>query len=342
DVVPLHGDQPLDEQQRALRAGPRRRVVLATNVAETALTVDAVTTVVDAGLARVARFDPRHGIDRLVVAPISRASAEQRTGRAGPLGRGRCVRLWSREEDAGRRAYETPEIVRLDLTRTVLELRAWGLRDAATLPWLDPPPPATLAHAERLLVQLGAVDPSSGAVTEAGRRGLALPASPRLARMQLEAEAAGAGAAGALLAALAGERDVVLGGRAFGGVATDRPPGPSDLLVRADLFADAARRGFSADACRALGLDPPAVRAAERARRRLARGMRDGDAAPDRLLRCVLAGFPDRVCRRRAPGSARAVMVGGTGVALAAESVVREAELFVAVDVEGGGRRPEA
>src|SRR5262249_53113503 len=129
---------------------------------------------------------------------------------------------------------------------------------------------------------------------------------------------------------------------AVGGVATDRPPGPSDLLVRADLFADAARRGFSADACRALGLDPRAVRAVERARRQLARGMRDGDAAPDRLLRCVLAGFPDRVCRRRAPGSARAVMVGGTGVALAAESVVREAELFVAVDVEGGGRRPEA
>jgi ATP-dependent helicase HrpB len=342
DVVPLHGDQPLDEQERALRAGPRRRVVLATNVAETALTVDGVTTVVDTGLARVARFDARHGIDRLVVAPISRASAEQRAGRAGRLGPGRCVRLWSREEDAGRRAYETPESLRLDLTRTVLELRAWGLRAAAALCWLDPPPPAALAHAERLLVQLGAVDPSSGAVTDVGQRLLGLPATPRLARMQLEAEAAGAGAAGALLAALAGERDIVLGSRAFGGAATDRPSAPSDLLVRLELFEDAARRGFSAGACQALGLDPRAVRGVERARRQLARGMRAGDVDPDRLLRCVLAGFPDRVCRRRAPGSDRAVMVGGTGVAIAPESVVREAELFVAVDLEGGGRRPEA
>src|SRR5262245_10872015 len=254
DVVALHGDQPLDEQQRALHAGPRRRVVLATNVAETALTVEGVTTVVDTGLARVARFDPRHGLDRLVIAPISRASAEQRAGRAGRLGPGRCVRLWSREEDAGRRAYETPEILRLDLTRTVLELRAWGLRDAGTLPWLDPPPRAALAHAEQLLVHLGAIG-SSGELTTIGQRLLALPASPRLARMQVEAEAAGAGAAGALLAALAGERDIALASRAFGGPGTDRPPGPSDLLVRSELFEDAARRGFSASACRDLGLD---------------------------------------------------------------------------------------
>src|SRR5262245_11078795 len=342
DVVPLHGDQPLDEQQRALRAGPRRRVVLATNVAETALTVDGVTTVVDAGLARVARFDPRHGIDRLVVAPISRASAEQRAGRAGRLGPGRCVRLWSREEQAGRRAYETPEILRLDLTRTVLELRAWGLRDATTLPWLDPPPAAALAHAERLLVQLGAVDTASGVLTETGRRLLALPASPRLGRMQLEAERTGAGAAGALLAALAGERDIVLASRAFGGPVADRPAAASDLLVRLELFEDAARRGLSAGACQALGVDPRAVRAVERARRQLARGLPRQAVDPDRLLRCVLTGFPDRVCRRRAAGSDRAVMVGGTGVVLAAESVVREAELFVAVDLERGRHRPEA
>jgi ATP-dependent helicase HrpB len=344
DVVPLHGDQPLGEQQRALRAGPRRRVVLATNVAETALTVDGVTTVVDSGLARVARFDPRHGLDRLVVAPISRSSAEQRAGRAGRLGPGRCIRAWSREEHAGRRDHETPEIVRLDLTRTVLELRAWGLRHADALPWLDPPPPTALTHAEQLLVRLGAVDPGDGALTDVGRRVLALPASPRLARMQIEAADAGAGGAGALLAALAGERDILLGGRAFGGSAIDRPPGPSDLLVRADLFVEAERRGFSAGACHALGLDPRAVRAVERARRQLSRAARGGVVDPDRdrLLRCVLAGFPDRVCRRRAPGSDRAVMVGGTGVVLAPESVVREDELFVALDLEGGGRRPDA
>ena len=317
-------------------------MVLATNVAETSLTVDGVTAVVDCGLARVARFDPRHGLDRLVMAPISRASAEQRAGRAGRLAPGRCIRAWSADEHAGRRDHETPEILRLDLTRTVLELRAWGSRDAGALPWLDPPPATALAHAEQLLVRLGAVDPLDGALTDVGRRVLALPASPRLARMQLEAATAGAGAAGALLAALAGERDILLGSRAFGGSPVDRPPGASDLLLRADLFAEAERRGFSTGACRALGLDPRAVRAVERARRQLARGVRGEDVAADRLLRCVLAGFPDRVCRRRAPGSDRAVMVGGTGVALAPESVVREDELFVAVDVEGGGRRPDA
>jgi ATP-dependent helicase HrpB len=344
DVVPLHGDQPLDEQQRALRAGPRRRVVLATNVAETALTVEGVTTVIDSGLARVARFDPRHGLDRLVVTSISRASAAQRTGRAGRLGPGRCIRLWSRQEDAGRREHETPEILRLDLTRTVLELRAWGLRDAAGLPWLDLPPQASLVHAERLLVQLGAVDEASGALTDIGRRLLSLPASPRLARMQLEAERAGLGGGGALLAALAGERDILLARRAFGGPSRDRPAGPSDLLLRMELFQDAARRGLSSGACRALDLDPGAVRAVERARRQLSRraDAAADDADPESLLRCALTGFPDRVCRRRGPGDARAVMVGGTGVVLAPESVVRDAELFVAIDLRAGGRGREA
>src|SRR5262249_43384037 len=269
DLVTLHGDQPLDDQQRALRAGPRRRIVLATNVAETALTVEGVTTVVDSGLVRLARFDPRRGLDRLLLTSISRASAEQRSGRAGRLGPGRCVRLWSREEDRGRREHETPEILRLDLTRTVLELRAWGLRDAAGLPWLDPPPRAILDHAERLLVQLGAVEETSGALTDIGRRLLELPASPRLGRMQPEAGRPGCGGAGALLAALAGERDILLAGRAFGGPSRDRPAGPSDLLLRMDLFGEAARRGLSPEACRALDLDPRAVRAVEHARRQL-------------------------------------------------------------------------
>src|SRR5262249_36388442 len=214
----------------------------------------------------------------------------------------------------------------------------------AGLPWLDPPPRATLDHAERLLVQLGAVEEASGALTDIGRRLLELPASPRLARMQLEAERAGCGGAGALLAALAGERDILLAGRAFGGPGRDRPAGPSDLLLRMDLFDEAARRGLAPEACRALDLDPRAVRAVEHARRQLAR--RGGGGAtradPDSLPRCALAGFPGRVCRRRALGEARAAMAGGTGVVLAPESVVRDAELFVAVDLRAGGRRAEA
>jgi ATP-dependent helicase HrpB len=342
DVAPLHGDQPLDEQARALRRGPRRRIVLATNVAETALTVEGVSIVIDSGLARSTRFDVRTGLDRLRLGPISRSSATQRAGRAGRLGPGRCVRLWSRAEEAGRRDHDVPEILRVDLGRTLLELAAWGSRDPAALAWLDPLPAATVERAGALLLALGALAPSHE-VTDVGRRMLAMPVAPRLARMLVEAEDLGAHADGALVAALASERDIVRAARAFGGETRDWPPGPSDLLLRMELFADAARAGFSAQACDRLGLDVRAVRAVEHTRRQLTRRDRDGGAASgETLRRCVLAGFPDRVCRRRERGGARAVMVGGTGVVVAPESVVREAELFVAIDVDGGERGAEA
>jgi ATP-dependent helicase HrpB len=344
DVVPLHGELPLDAQERALRPGARRRVVLATNVAETALTVEGVGTVVDAGLARIARFDPRHGINTVRVHPVSRASAAQRAGRAGRTAPGRCIRLWSRADDAGRRAEETPEILRLDLSRMLLELHAWGLAGPRDLVWLDPPPAAAIARAERLLGLLGAID-AAGALTALGRRMLALPVEPRIARLLVEAETAGCAADGALVAALASERDVLAAALPFASAtATDLPPGPSDLLVRVELFADARRRGLSPDACRPLGLEPRAVHAVERARRQLVRlvGRASADSGdPAALGRAVLAGFPDRVARRRAPGSPRALMVGATGVVLDAASVVREAELFVAVDIERTGG-PEA
>ena len=338
DVLVLHGDQPLDEQARALRAGPRRRIVLATNVAETALTVEGVAIVVDSGLARTQRFDARTGLDHLYLRSISRSAAAQRAGRAGRLGPGRCIRLWTRAEDAGRREHEAPEIVRVDLARTVLELAAWGLRDVAALGWLDGPPAPALARAQKLLAELGALD-AAGVPTETGRRMLAHPVAPRLGRMLVQAEDDGVAEEGALLAALAAERDVLRAARTFGGGMADRPPGPSDLLVRMELFEEAARARFGHDACARLGLDAGAVRAVEHARRQLARPAarggsgRQGDTT--RLLRCVLAGFPDRVCRRREAGSPRALMAGGTGVTLAAESVVRAAELFVAVAVEG-------
>lgn len=348
DVLMLHGDQPLDEQARALRAGPRRRIVLATNVAETALTVEGVTTVIDSGLARVAHFDVRTGLDRLRLGAISRSSATQRAGRAGRLGPGRCVRLWSRAEEVGRRDHELPEIRRVDLGRTALELAAWSLRDPTTLAWLDPPPPGALERARRLLHDLGALADEDWSPTPLGRRLLAAPVAPRLARMLVEAEDLGVASEGALVAALASERDVLRASRALGGSAAPRPSawptGPSDLLVRAELFEEAVAQRATPAACERIGVDPHAVRAVERTRRQLARRVaRDtAAAAPEVVLRAVLAGFPDRVCRRREPGSSRAVMVGGTGVTLVPESVVRDAELFVAVDVEGGERGSEA
>ncbi len=341
-VVPLHGDLPLEAQQRAIRRGAQRKVVLATNVAETSLTIDGVTAVIDSGLARRARFDNRRGINTVGVAPISRAAAAQRAGRAGRTAPGRCVRLWTEPEHAHRLEREPPEILRLDLSAVILELRAWGLRDVAGFAWLDPPRAGAIARAERLLEQLGAVD-AAGAVTAIGQRMLALAAPPRLARVVVEAADRGCGERGALLAALAGERDICLDARAFGsgGGAGRWGAGPSDLLLRAELFARAERARFDPAVCRELGLDAGGVRTVDRARRQL-RGSgaaARGDANEADLLRCVLAGFPDRVVRRRSDGSARGVMVGGSGVVLDETSVVREAELFVAVELEAGDRR---
>lgn len=348
DVVPLHGDLPLDAQARAIQRGPRRKVVLSTNVAETALTIEGVTTVIDSGLARIASFDPRHGINKLRLQPISRAATDQRAGRAGRLAPGRCLRLWTEAEQLQRRPHETPEILRLDLSAIVLELRAWGLRDLAALRWLDPPRESSLRSAEALLELLGAVEAGSGRLTPTGRRMLAMPVAPRLARLLIEAERQGRSEQGALLAALASERDILLERRGLGPRPDARhDTGACDLTLRADLFEEAEQARFDRWTCARLGLDVRTVRAVDRARRQLKRATGDetapsrGSGLPGLLLLCA---FPDRVCRRRTPGSPRALMVGGTGVVLDETSVVRDAELFVAVELErgSGGDRAEA
>jgi ATP-dependent helicase HrpB len=342
EISVLHGELPLEAQRRALLRGDKRRVVLATNVAETALTVEGVTAVIDSGLARMARFDARRGINHIDVRPISRAAADQRAGRAGRTAPGRCVRLWPAAEHGGRLAHEAPEILRLDLAGIVLELRAWGLRDARSLGWLDTPPAASFARAEQALVQLGAID-AEGELTAVGRQLLSLSAPPRLARILVEAKRYGWTRDGALLAALAAERDIIAGDPRSGGSRGGgfRTAGASDLLQRAELFEEAERWDFSESVCRRTGIDRRRVRAVAGARRQLLRAAGghapESPASDDDLLRCVLVGFADRVARRRAPGSSRAVMVGRTGVVLDESSVVRESEYFVAIELERGG-----
>ncbi len=344
DVVPLYGDLPLDAQRRAIQGGSRRRVVLSTNVAETSLTIEGVTTVIDSGLARMSRFDDRHGINTLRVVPISRAAAEQRAGRAGRLAPGRCLRLWTQADHRGRREREVPEVLRLDLSGVLLELRAWGLQRTESLRWLDPPPPGSVQRAEYLLRSFGACDEDG--LTAIGRRMLALPVAPRLARMLVEAERRGCVGEASLLAALASERDILLERRVRTGAVpapTKRASEDSDLELRAELFQQAAAQGFGSGICEALGLDRRGLRAVDRARRQLQRILptKDGGAAGDdaeAVRRCVLAGFADRVVRRRAQRSPRGVMVGATGVVVDESSVVRDAELFVAVELDRGGR----
>jgi ATP-dependent helicase HrpB len=344
-VLPLHGSLPAEEQDRAIRPAGRRKVVLATNVAETSLTIEGVTTVIDTGLARFAGHDPARGLDRLELGRISRASAAQRAGRAGRTRPGRCLRLWAEREDRGRPEFDEPEVRRADLAATVLALHAWGQPEPARFGWFEPPPAASIDAAERLLADLGALE--SGRITPLGRTLLDLPLHPRLGRLMVEAARVGRVEEGAALAALLAEKDILSPGRAPGPARRASSHGRSDLLDRLDALGRAERARFSAS-LRPSGIDPQAARRVARARDELLRvGRRLGRGRPPAptgdpesgLLRLALAAYPDRVCRRRPGDPSAGRMVGGRGVRLEPESVVREAELFLALDTRDD-RRP--
>ncbi len=335
EVLPLHGDLPPEEQERAIRPGPRRKVILSTNVAESSVTVEGVAAVVDSGLARVASHSPWSGLPALQVRKVSRASAAQRAGRAGRLRPGRCLRLYTRHDHDGRPEHDPPEVRREDLAEPLLALALLGAGE--DFRWLEPPPEPAARAARRLLADLGALD-GAGRPTDLGRRLADFPLHPRQARLLVEAESRGATEGGALLAALLGERDVR---ERFGRGPRPAPPsGPSDLLELAHLVEEAKRERFDPGALRRRGLAAGAVAAVDRARRQLlglcrrpARrpGERDEEEA---LLRATLAAYPDRVARRRAPGSEEVLLAGGGAARLDEASVVREAELLVAVDAE--------
>ena len=340
DVLPLHGDLKPEEQDRAVRPSSRRKVILSTNVAETSVTIDGVVAVVDSGLARIASHSPWSGLPTLEVRKISRAAAAQRAGRAGRTRAGRAVRLYTRHDHDARPAYETPEVEREDLSEPFLALAGLGvLADPAGFEWFEPPPAPAAEAARALLGRLGAVEPG-GAITPLGRRLLALPAHPRLARLAVEAADRGAAEGGALLAALLGERDL-RDRRNLDGAALPAT-GPSDLLELMSLFEEAARARFDPDRCRRLGVNAGAAQAVERGRRQLRAALRvapgvrpvSGEAAEGPLLLATLAAYPDRVARRRARGSDEVVLTGGGSARLEPVSVVREAELLVAIDAE--------
>jgi len=339
-VLPLYGDLPAESQDAVLRplSGGRRKVVLATNVAETSITIDGVTGVVDSGLVRRLRFDPSTGLDRLELGRISRASADQRAGRAGRQAPGLCLRLWPAYEQATLPERETPEIARVDLAGPALQLLAWGEPDLAAFDWFEAPAPSALEAALLLLRQLGAVD--GHGVTSLGNAMARLPAHPRLGRLLVEGHRLGRTREAALLAALLAERDPFPRGAARG--AGPRRASRSDLLDRLDALATFERRGAPGfdDGER---LNAGAARFVLRARDQLADMARRelgkaGDGAPgdDPLLRALLTAYPDRVARRREPRSPRGVMVGGRGVRLAEESAVLEDELFLCVDLDAG------
>ncbi|MEW6435146.1 MAG: ATP-dependent helicase HrpB [Myxococcota bacterium] len=335
----LHGDLPPAEQDRALKASAKRKVILSTNVAETSVTIDGIAAVIDSGLARVASHSPWSGLPTLKVAKVSKASATQRAGRAGRTREGTCVRLYTRGDYEGRPAADAPEIRRLDFTESALALRAMGVSDVARFPFFEAPAAASIDAADGLLRRLGAIT-KDGALTEVGRRLLRFPLHPRQARLVVEAENLGVGREGATLAALLGERDVRLEARARFGPGSRGPDvhaGPSDLLELLERFEGGQRGG-----ARGAGLDPGALASVERVQRQLCRLVETHRAPAPRtqadhetaLLRAVLAGYPDRVAKRRRPKAPEVVFAAGGSGTLDAASVVHDAELLVAVDAE--------
>jgi len=320
-VLPLHGSLPAAEQDSAIVARAERRIVLATDVAETSITVEGIGSVVDAGLNRVPRYDPRTAMTTLVTTSASRASAEQRAGRAGRTGPGVAIRLWSKVEHGSRPAFLPPEITQVDLAGLVLDLARRGVTDRLGVDFIDPPPEKVWDEAVVLLQKLGALD-QGGSVTDAGSRMARVPAHPRLARMIVESRQPWLAC---LITALLDERDILRG----------RPSDlPADLSQRVALLTDPDRHHPAAD--------PRAISSARRRASNLARrsGIDEGPIDLREIGAVLAAGFPDRVARRKPRERGRFVMVGGRTLRVVKGDDLEGAAGLVAVDLGGRPKDP--
>jgi ATP-dependent helicase HrpB len=351
-VLPLHGELSPRDQDAAVERYDQPKVVVATNVAETSITIDGVMGVIDSGLARIARYDAHRGINTLLVERISQASSDQRAGRAGRTAPGRCLRLWSEPEHHERAPQELPEIRRLDLAEVVLTLKAAGVADLRSFRWLEKPDAISLTHAEELLTDLGALD-AAGRITPTGEKMLAFPVHPRYSRMLLAAQEYGCVHQACLVAALTQGRDLMLRG---GGkdVRDDREDLLGDkassdfwILMRAWNFA--ANNQFRVEACRRLGIHAVTAKQVGPLFEQFLRIARDEglDTSPrevpeEALQKCILIGFSDRVARRLDQGTLRCELVHGRRGVLARESVVQKDPLLVVAEIrEIGGRDNE-
>lgn len=341
EVMRLFGEMTSQDQDRVLQPSPRRKIILATNIAETSLTIDGVRVVVDSGWARVQRVDPSLGLNSLQLEPISKASAAQRAGRAGRTAPGICYRLWDEVTHRSRSEHLEPEILRVDLSGAVLQLLCWGESNPAAFPWVTPPRESAIELALQVLERIDAI--SNNQPTALGRKLLQMPVHPRLARLLVEGHALRVPTSAALAAAMLSERDVF-----------DRSAQPNqrqpytrvtqnhdcDVTQRLIALADFLRgRGHSSSN---LAIKPGAARQVARVADQLTNQLSQSLGAvadvplTDQLPQALLAAFPDRLARRRAAHDARGLMVGGRGVKLENSSGVREAELFLCIDLDAG------
>ena len=327
DVIPLHGTLSVEDQDRAIApAAPgRRKVVLATSIAETSLTIEGVRVVIDSGLARRSRFSPRTGMARLETLRVSRAAAEQRRGRAGRTAPGICYRLWSQDEDAGLQAFASPEILEGDLASLSLELAVAGIHDPSELQWLDAPPSAAFSQARELLLQLGALD-DQYRLTPVGRAMSAFGMHPRLSHMLIRGREQGHGALAGELAALLGERDPLRNMSDTVGVD-----------VRSRIEALRSPREYAAADRNVLRR---IAHQAQRAANDRQSSIGNRQSAMDSVGRTLALAFPDRVAQRRPGPQPRYVLRNGTGALLAdGDPLSQEPYLVIA---ESDGRVPEA
>jgi ATP-dependent helicase HrpB len=329
-VAPLYGDLPQAAQDEAIRppAPGRRKLVLATPIAETSLTIEGIRVVIDSGLARAPRFDPASGMTRLDTVRISQASAEQRRGRAGRLAPGVCFRLWSEAEQAQLRPFAAPEILEADLAPLALELARWGAPEPAALAWLDPPPAAAFAQAAELLRELGALD-REGRITAHGRAMARLGLHPRLAHMALIARQRGQGRLAAEIAALLGERDIV-----------KAAPGhrDADLRLRIELLRE---RGQARHLPPGLSLERGAAERVHQAARQLQRqlGLGENEAPPPSAAGRVLAqAYPDRIAQRRPGALGQFRLSNGRGAELPPTDPLSAEEFLAAAELDGERR----
>ena len=331
-VCPLHGELELSAQRAAIEPAPAglRKVVLATNIAETSLTIDGVRVVVDAGLARVPRFDPGSGMTRLDTQRISRASATQRAGRAGRLQPGACYRLWSQAQHEQLPAYSSAEILQADLAGLALQLARWGV-EVEELVWLDPPPAAAYAQARDLLHRLGALD-ARGVITAHGQAMAELPAHPRIAHLLLRGQVLGLGELACNLAALLGERDILRGAGA-------------DLHSRLALLSGESRaaRGAQGGVQRARQLARQLARQFQGYLRRVPASEAVSDPEHSRWLGALLAfAYPDRIARQRRDGGAEYRLANGRAALFnEADALMKHAWLVVADLGSRQGQREE-
>ncbi len=335
-VLALHGSMSIEDQEAALQPASVPRIILSTNIAETSLTIDGITTVIDTGWCRRQNFDAQTGLEKLEMQRISKASAKQRAGRAGRLRPGRAIRFWSKAEHEQLAENEEPEIVRTDPTPTILELFTWGCSDPHAFKWLQSPGEDKISRAIDLLQMLHAVD-SGLHVTPLGRQICELPVEPRLARMLLTAAEMGVARAAAMAVALIAEKDIILSDFSV----NDGPSGGNAADPDLDLRLELLEPGNRSSSYR---IDRNAVWRIEKAQKQLLdllkpeqlKAIPATKANPrDLLHRALLSAFPDRVCMRRgSQGSTAYTICSGQGLSLSSNGLLKNHEFILALRVD--------